>query len=426
MQVSSKLFNQQQMSQFSEINSDIQNLQSKISSGKNILAASDNPIGSVELSGMKTVKGQLDQFIKNTDNSKSRLLSVDANLENLTAIMIRANELMIQGSSDVLGPSDRQAIAIEINEMKKEALGIANQQDSSGAYFFSGYKTKIKPFTEDINGLVKYNGDRGVSSLAISESMMVETTLDGGSVFENVKNNTGKAISIFSMLENMSYSLGTAAQAVEAAEAPTNAEIQLTNNNLGTWKFDITGNGGTASISVELSGDDPSDLINQINIANIGITASLSDTAGKIKLTSTQEGLIKINNLEIEGISGAQETPSSFITLNVTDPSGNIMGKSQTLYDTNQLATSQLDIISDSQLHIANFRGKVGARLNLLDRHAEALSIRDISIQKDISKLNDADLAELVTNLQSMLTSLQAGQQAFVKISNLNLFEFIR
>ena len=44
MQVSSKLFNQQQMSQFSEINSDIQNLQSKISSGKNILAASDNPI----------------------------------------------------------------------------------------------------------------------------------------------------------------------------------------------------------------------------------------------------------------------------------------------------------------------------------------------------------------------------------------------
>ena len=426
MQVSSKLFNQQQMSQFSEINSDIQNLQSKISSGKNILAASDNPIGSVELSGMKTVKGQLDQFIKNTDNSKSRLLSVDANLENLTAIMIRANELMIQGSSDVLGPSDRQAIAIEINEMKKEALGMANQQDSSGAYFFSGYKTKIKPFTEDINGLVKYNGDRGVSSLAISESMMVETTLDGGSVFGNVKNNTGKAISIFSMLENMSYSLGTAAQAVEAAEAPTNAEIQLTNNNLGTWKFDITGNGGTASISVELSGDDPSDLINQINIANIGITASLSDTAGKIKLTSTQEGLIKINNLEIEGISGAQETPSSFITLNVTDPSGNIMGKSQTLYDTNQLATSQLDIISDSQLHIANFRGKVGARLNLLDRHAEALSIRDISIQKDISKLNDADLAELVTNLQSMLTSLQAGQQAFVKISNLNLFEFIR
>ena len=49
-----------------------------------------------------------------------------------------------------------------------------------------------------------------------------------------------------------------------------------------------------------------------------------------------------------------------------------------------------------------------------------------MAIQKDISNLADADLAKLVTEMQSMMTSLQASQQAFVKISNLNLFEFIR
>ena len=65
MQISSKLFNQQQVNQFSEINSDIQTLQSKISSGKNILVASDDPVGSVELSGYKVVKEQLDQYLKN-------------------------------------------------------------------------------------------------------------------------------------------------------------------------------------------------------------------------------------------------------------------------------------------------------------------------------------------------------------------------
>ena len=77
-------------------------------------------------------------------------------------------------------------------------------------------------------------------------------------------------------------------------------------------------------------------------------------------------------------------------------------------------------------MHIANFRGKVGARLNLLDRQRDTLTERDIAIQKDIGNLADADLAELVTQMQSMMTSLQASQQAFVKISNLNLFEFIR
>ena len=426
MQISSKLFNQQQVNQFSEINSDIQTLQSKISSGKNILVASDDPVGSVELSGYKVVKEQLDQYLKNVNNSDSRLQIIDANLENLTTIMVRANELMIQASSDVLGPSDREAIAIELDQMKEQAIGLANQQDAGGAYLFSGYKTKAQPFVKDISGKINYKGDRGITSLAVSESMVVETNLDGGSLFQNIKVGSKKAISMFTMLENMSHSIRTAAQAVHAMEAPTNAEIEITNNNYGNWNFDITGNGGTASITSELVGDDPTDIITKINTANIGITASLSSNEGKIKLTSDQEGLIKIENLEIEGIENAEKNPQSFITLNVTDPNGNVMGKSQVLYNTHQLTSSQLNNIAETQVHIANFRGKVGARLNLLERQMETLTQRDIAIQKDIGNLADADLAELVTEMQSMMTSLQASQQAFVKISNLNLFEFIR
>ena len=426
MQISSKLFNQQQVNQFSEINSDIQTLQSKISSGKNILVASDDPVGSVELSGYKVVKEQLDQYLKNVNNSDSRLKIIDANLENLTTIMVRANELMIQASSDVLGPSDREAIAIELDQMKEQAIGLANQQDAGGAYLFSGYKTKAQPFVKDISGKINYKGDRGVTSLAVSESMVVETNLDGGSLFQNIKVGSKKAISMFTMLENMSHSIRTASQAVHAMEAPTNAEIEITNNNYGNWTFDITGNGGTASITSELVGDDPTDIITKINTANIGITASLSSNEGKIKLTSDQEGLIKIENLEIEGIENAEKNPQSFITLNVTDPNGNVMGKSQVLYNSNQLTSSQLNNIAETQVHIANFRGKVGARLNLLERQMETLTQRDMAIQKDIGNLADADLAELVTEMQSLMTSLQASQQAFVKISNLNLFEFIR
>ena len=426
MQISSKIFNQQQVQQFSDINSDIQSLQSKISSGKNILVASDNPVGSVELSGFKVVKEQLDQYVKNVNNSDSRLKTIDTNLQNLTNIMIRANELMIQASSDVLGPSDREAIAIELDQMKEQALGLANQQDAGGTYLFSGYKSKLQPFVKDITGAINYKGDRGITSLAVSESMVIETNLDGGSLFQNIKVGSKKAISMFTMLENMSHSIRTAAQAVHAMEAPTNAEIEIKNNNFGNWKFNITGNGGTATITSELVGDDPTDIITKINSANIGITASLSATEGKIKLTSDQEGLIKIENLEIEGIENAQKTPSSYIVLNVTDPNGNIMGKSQTLYDTNQLTSSQLNNIAETQVHIANFRGKVGARLNLLDMQRDTLNERDMAIQRDISNLADADLAELVTQMQSMMTSLQASQQAFVKISNLNLFEFIR
>ncbi|MDB2683797.1 flagellar hook-associated protein FlgL [Alphaproteobacteria bacterium] len=426
MQISSKLFNQQQVNQFSEINSELQSLQGKISSGKNILVASDDPVGSVELSGMKVVKEQIDQYIKNVNTSDSRMKNIDVNLENLTSLMVRANELMIQASSDVLGASDREAIAIEMDQLKEQAFGLANQQDASGVFLFSGYKSKIQPFVKDISGKINYKGDRGVTSLAVSESMVVETNLDGGSLFQNIKVGSNKPISMFTLFENMSNSIRTAAQAVYALEAPTSAEIEITNNNYGNWSFDITGNDGTASISSELIGDDPIDIITKINAADIGITASFSDNSGKIKLVSNQEGLIKIENLEIEGIENAEKSPTSFITLNVIDSTGSTIGRSQTLYDTNQLTSSQLNNISETQVHIANFRGKVGARLNLLERQKETLNERDIAIQKDMSKIGDADLAKLVTEMQTMMTSLQASQQAFVKISNLNLFEFIR
>ena len=426
MQISSKLFNQQQVNQFSDINSELQKLQGKISSGKNILVASDDPVKSVELSGMKVVKEQIDQYIKNVDTSDSRMKNIDANLENLTSLMVRANELMIQASSDVLGASDREAIAIEMDQLKEEAFGLANQQDASGVFLFSGYKSKVQPFMKDISGKINYQGDRGVTSLAVSESMVVETNIDGGSLFENIKVGSNKPISMFTMFENMSNSIRSAAQAVYALEAPTSAEIEITNNNFGTWSFDITGNDGTASISSEQIGDDPIDIITKINSADIGITASFSDDGQKIKLVSDQEGLIKIENLEIEGIENAQKSPTSFITLNVTDSAGNYIGRSQTLYDSNQLTSSQLNNISETQVHIANFRGKVGARLNLLERQRDTLTERDMAIQKDMSRIGDADLAKLVTEMQSMMTSLQASQQAFVKISNLNLFEFIR
>ena len=63
MKVSTKLFNDQQIRQFSSLNEDIQKLQDKISSGKNIVVASDDPVGSVNLSGYKIVKQQLDQYL---------------------------------------------------------------------------------------------------------------------------------------------------------------------------------------------------------------------------------------------------------------------------------------------------------------------------------------------------------------------------
>ena len=428
MKVSTKLFNQQQLKQFTKLNEEIQKTQNKISTGKNILNSSDDPVGAVELSGLNVVRDQILQFERNIESASERLNLLDKNLESLSSEMIRTQELIVQASSDVLGSSDRESIALEIDEMKKEILSMANTQDSNGSFLFSGYKTKTLPFSKDLSGSIKYNGDRGVSSLSISESQLMETTLDGGGVFENVKDDDGNSFSIFQMLEDISYSIRTASAGVNGVKSIGQAEITITNNDPGAWSFDLIGSTGSQNISVEIIGDNPTEIVDKINLytSTTGVTASLKPDGKTILLTDSKNGPLEIKNLSVFGLDSAQKVPSSFIEVNTKDAVGNFLGKNQTLYDNNQRPAKQLDKVVASQTHIANNRGKVGAKVNSLERHSDYLIERKNAVEKDVSDLSDADLSELVTNLQSMITSMQASQQAFVKVSQLNLFDYLR
>ena len=63
MKIGNQLFNEQQLRQFSKNMENIQKVQDKISSGKNIIFSSDDPVGAVQLSGMKDVLGKVDRSI---------------------------------------------------------------------------------------------------------------------------------------------------------------------------------------------------------------------------------------------------------------------------------------------------------------------------------------------------------------------------
>ena len=107
MKISNRLFNDQQIRQFSKQMEDVQNIQNRISSGKNIIFASDDPVGAVELSGLNDVTTRISQYLKNGDLAYDRLQLMDSTLEGAKDIFIRCNELSIQASNDVLSVGDR-------------------------------------------------------------------------------------------------------------------------------------------------------------------------------------------------------------------------------------------------------------------------------------------------------------------------------
>lgn len=425
MKISSKLFNEQQLGLLSKQMENIQSVQSKISTGKNIVFASDDPVGAVELSGLNDVSSKVQQYINNAELSLSRLQMMDDALEATKNVFIRSKELAIQAANDVLAPSDRESIALEFDELKKELISLANTKDSTGAHLFSGFKTQTVPFVMDSKGSVTYQGDRGIISLAVSESRMLESTIDGGTVFRDIVTSSGVSTDLFEAVDNISRSIRTASSGVEAAKAPGIAKINITNEDAGTYSFTITSGTKSADFSLGITGTDLTDLATAINAADLDITATLEDTNTTLKLTNQYSYDIEMSNLQIPGITKSQDDPTSFFTFQPVDASGNSLGNAQTIYDFDQTIASRLDEMSTIQNHLSNQRAKVGARINSANRQSDIMRERHLLINKDISKLADADLAELVTKLQSQLTSQEASQKAFVRISQLNLFDHI-
>tara|TARA_B100000524_G_scaffold49444_4_gene23329 strand:- start:201 stop:1481 length:1281 start_codon:yes stop_codon:yes gene_type:complete len=425
MKISNKLFSEQQIKQFSRQMEDVQKIQTKISTGKNIIFASDDPVGAVELSGLTDVKNQVNQYIDNTNLALSRLQLMDDTIDAASNVFIRCNELAIQAASDILSSGDREAIAYEFDELKKELLSLSNTKDSSGSYIYSGYKSKNIAFEMNSDGLVKYNGDRGTVSLAVSESRMIETTLDGSSVFQDIVTSSGVSTDLFAAIDNISRSIRTANSGVEAAKAPGKAKITLTNEDPGTYSFTITSGAKSVDFSIDITGNDLSDLRTAINAADLDIVATLEDSNKTLVLTNNYSYDITLSNVGVPGKTISEAAPTSYFNFQAIDAAGSSLGNNQIVYDNDQTIASRLDELVTIQTHLANQRAKIGARVNSTERQADVMADRKIQIEKDVSDLSDADLSELVTQLQSSITAQEASQKAFVRISQLNLFDFI-
>lgn len=75
---------------------------------------------------------------------------------------------------------------------------------------------------------------------------------------------------------------------------------------------------------------------------------------------------------------------------------------------------------------ILNTRASIGARMNAIDEQETANEAFDIAVNQVRSSLEDLDYAEAISRFNQQLTALQASQQSFIKIQDLNLFNFLR
>ncbi len=125
------------------------------------------------------------------------------------------------------------------------------------------------------------------------------------------------------------------------------------------------------------------------------------------------------------GIDGA----SAFLRIPSENTHKSIFGIIEAIEDNFEDANFPKNAISDLQSaidHLSLQHTYIGAQLNKAELQEEALNKRQIILSENLSQLEDADITKIVTELQTMLLNRDAATQAFAKIGQQSLFDFLR
>ena len=143
-------------------------LDRQISSNKRILQPSDDPVGSVQLLGLKKEQVAMEQYQKNIANAKSQLSQGEIQLESMTNMLMRLRELTQTAATGSLSEDDRRAIATEVGVIKEGLFDLANARNESGSSLFAGSQVNQTTLVKNASGDYVYQGDALLREVSIA------------------------------------------------------------------------------------------------------------------------------------------------------------------------------------------------------------------------------------------------------------------
>lgn len=204
-------------------------LQEQINTGKKVTRPSDDPVVVMKSLGYGMQVEKVDQFQKNLGQVNNWLDSSDDALDGVGKVLLRAKDLVIQGSnSGTMTKEDRDKIKVEIEQLQNQMHDLANTKVGD-KYIFSGTMTD-KPLHDKTTGYPTLSTDTIPASTPNAFESNVEIEVFDG-VSLRVNTNTGKMFkdidAILVELNKKVVATGENDDTVDFGEALINIEKQF-------------------------------------------------------------------------------------------------------------------------------------------------------------------------------------------------------
>lgn len=370
--------------------------QEQVASGRRFQTPADDPVAAARELDLSRALQRLEQLERNVGVAEHRLGLEDNALAQVTDSMQRVRELALLINNDT-NDGAGVAVANELEELLDHLVQIANASDGEGGYLFSGFAANGQPFVRDATG-VSYRGDQGQRFLQIGPERRIADGDSGAEVFQFMRNGNG--------------TFTTAAAATNTGEAIAGAGALV---DAAAWTAE------------------------PFTIAFVTDTDyEVRDAGGALVASGVYDdgGVIAFNGIEVD-LTGATRAGDSFsvapsryqdvfatvqdlVEIARRDPAD---AASRAVYHSD--INGALASIDRAMEHIATTRTRVGARLSALDDQATLNADSKLSLQTTLSDVRDVDLVEAASRMELQRVSLQAAQQAFLRVQNLSLFRLL-
>lgn len=425
----------------------VSDLQSQVNTSKRISTLSDDPVATAQSLIVRSNLSTLSIYQSNIDTAQSALTTAETSVDSLNDIIQSAYEIAVDANDGTLTQDDLDTFATQIANLRDEVLSIANTTQGTN-YIFGGYNvtgtetttsSNTPPFTVDEDtGLLMYNGLPMYPDAAYTYG--VTTVAAAGTAAQEASETISTATTDEDILAGLEDSSAAATAAAEAATKALNAadSLGLSGSNYDALVDAI--DAATAAATDATDAVSTSDTTNATTLAAASedaitaITTALSNLQSEVTTAADANALL----LEEEADKTVSVQIGTSQSVDITYAGTEILGTGEdniyyildTLY--NDLTAGNTDSIASSvtalqsaQSDVLTTETEIGGTINRLDLLDERYTSSELNYTEMKSDVEDADLAEAITNLTMAMTVYEAALAAGSNIIQNSLVDYL-
>jgi flagellar hook-associated protein 3 FlgL len=381
---------------------DLADLQEQLSTGKRLRRPSDAPVDVANDMLLKTRLRELQQHKDNIEDSIGYMSITETAMESTNTLLQRVRELAIQASSDTLSATERVYINKETEQLTRQLVALVNTT-FKGDYVFNGHNTKVPPLLMESSAadtlddytnyrMAYFNG----GGAAVGDTLQLFEGLSGRPVTDIVPGTFSLNVAGTIYRENTDFTVDYSAGTITIQNAALAVDVTP-----GTANYDVSQVG--IRFDYLTRGRD--------------VFGQVVSNRGEIE-REIESGITTPINIGMDEMTTDPETGTSLF--------GTLIRFGQALVQNDQpnisAAIDQLDAVFQTVL---GAQSKNGARVNRLQTTLGRNEGQFSQVTELQSSLEDAEMAETVTQFMLTQNIYNAALQAASKIIQPSLVNFL-